>query len=489
MADQADQVGISGFAVYVPPYRVDLQSWCRWTDGGWDKTRAVVGNSFRMRGSTQSVYTLAATAALRLIDRYDVDPRRVGFLGLGTESSTDNSAGAVIVKGMLDEALPTLGRPPLSRHCEVPEVKHACLGGVYALKGALRYLALEREDRCAIVVAADIAEYARGSSGEPTQGAGAVALLLERDPKLLTVHLEHIGSASSYRAVDFRKPLRRNLIRGRQNHFQDLPVFNGKYSTTCYLDETLCALGDMARRQGRALSDYYREVAAVFLHRPYHRMPEQAFALSWLFGLAQDGERGHAELIEHCERAQLPAAAVVAELSSQPDLLQLVKAGTIDTDAYPLGLQLLKELRGNRELGAFLAAKLSLGSELMKEIGNVYSAALPAWMAAGFEDAVERGVDLAGQQVLAMGYGSGDAAEALPMTVAEGWRDAAARIRFAEALEPHQDLTRTQYETLHDTGAAEGLRDPGEGFVIQSIGTSTGPKFSDEGIEYYRFVG
>ena len=51
-----EEVGISGFAVYVPPYRVNLESWCRWTNNVWDKTRAVVGHSFRMRGPAQSVY-------------------------------------------------------------------------------------------------------------------------------------------------------------------------------------------------------------------------------------------------------------------------------------------------------------------------------------------------------------------------------------------------------------------------------------------------
>ena len=61
-----DQVGISGFAVYVPPYRVDLESWCRWTNNVWEKTRAVVGHSFRMRGPAQSVYTMAATAVTRV---------------------------------------------------------------------------------------------------------------------------------------------------------------------------------------------------------------------------------------------------------------------------------------------------------------------------------------------------------------------------------------------------------------------------------------
>jgi hydroxymethylglutaryl-CoA synthase len=485
-----DQVGISGFAVYVPPYRVDLEAWCRWTDNVWDKTRAVVGNSFRMRGPAQSIYTMAATAVMRLIDRYGVDPSRVGFLGLGTESSTDNSAGAVIVKGMLDEGLQASGRPPLSRHCEVPEVKHACLGGIYALKHALRYLALDTDDRCAIVVAADIAEYARGSSGEPTQGAGAVAMLLERNPKLLNVHLEHIGSASSYRAVDFRKPVLRNLIRGKLNcHFQDLPVFNGKYSTTCYLDETLHALNDMARRMGREAADYYREIAAIFMHRPYHRMPEQSFAMSYLFGLAQDGPRGRAELTTLCERANMQVEPLLEEMSSQPDILQFVKDGNIDADAYPLSIQLLKEFRGSKEFSALVAAKMSLGSEPMKDIGNVYCAALPAWMAAGLEDACERGSDLAGRQVLAVGYGSGDAAEAIPMTVTQNWREAAAKIRFEEALEPYQDLTQAQYETLHDTGTAKGLLEPDDGFVIESIGSSANPNFSDEGVEYYRFVG
>jgi hydroxymethylglutaryl-CoA synthase len=483
------QVGISGFAVYVPPYRVDLESWCQWTHNAWDKTKAVVGHSFRMRGPAQSVYTMAATAVMRLIENYGIDPSRVGFLGLGTESSTDNSAGAVIVKGMLDEGLKARGLEPLSRHCEVPEVKHACLGGIYALKHALRYLALETEDRCAIVVSADIAEYARGSSGEPTQGAGAVAMLVERNPKLLNIHLAQIGSASSYRAVDFRKPVLRNILRGKLNgHFQDLPVFNGKYSTTCYVDETLHALNDMARRMGSGAATYYRELAATFMHRPYHRMPETSFAMSYLFALAQDGKSGLTELKKHCERAKLTLGDVLNEMRSNPDILEFAKNGTLDAEAYPLVIQVAKEFRGSPEFTALVAAKMSLGSEAMKDIGNVYCAALPAWMAAGLEDAHERGVELAGEKVLAVGYGSGDAAEAIPMTVVPGWRAAAAKIGFQAALDPYQDLTKTQYENLHDTGTAQGLGAPEDGFVIQSIGSTANAKFSDEGVEYYRFV-
>ena len=83
------------------------------------------------------------------------------------------------IEGMVDEALIARGKAPISRSCEVPEFKHACLGGVYGMKGAIRHLALDGAGSQAIVVCADIAEYARGSSGEPTQGAGAVVMVVD----------------------------------------------------------------------------------------------------------------------------------------------------------------------------------------------------------------------------------------------------------------------------------------------------------------------
>jgi len=488
-SDMRERVGISGFGVYLPPYRVDLEDWCEWTGARWDKTNAVIGRSFRMRGPDQSVYTMAANAIMRLIEQYDIDPRDVGFLGLGTESSTDNSAGAIIVKGILDDGLRARGLPALSRRCEVPEIKHACLGGIYALKQGLRYLALETEPRCAIVVSADIAEYARGSTGEPTQGAGAIAMLLERDPKLLDIELSHIGSVSSYRAVDFRKPVMRNLIRGKLNcHFQDLPVFNGKYSTTCYLDETLHALEDMLRRMGRKPADYYHELAAVFMHRPYHRMPLTSLALSYLFGLAKNGPSGREELGVYARAASLEPDAVVREMHSSPDILDLVRNGDIDADVYPLSIELVKSFRTSESFNALVAEKMSLGAEPMKDIGNVYCAALPAWLAAGLEEAAEGRLDLTGRPVLAVGYGSGDAAEAIPMRLTRNWEAAAARIGFSAALQPQQTLTREQYENLHDNGQANGLIAPDTGFVIESVGSSAQPGINDEGIEYYRFL-
>ena len=69
-----------------------------------------------------------------------------------------------------------------------------------------------------------------------------------------------------------------------------------------------------------------------------------------------------------------------------------------------------------------------------------------------------------------------------------GIEPASASPLFQDALEPYQTLTQAQYESLHDTGNAEGLTDAADGFLIESVGASSNPSFSDEGIEYYRFV-
>src|SRR5436190_17619908 len=108
--------GVSGMSIYVPRLRVRLEDWCGWTGNSWDKIQVVVGSSFRVPGRHENVYTMAANAVLRLILQNDIDPQAVGFLGLGTESSTDNATGAVIVRGMVDRALDALGMPRLSRH-------------------------------------------------------------------------------------------------------------------------------------------------------------------------------------------------------------------------------------------------------------------------------------------------------------------------------------------------------------------------------------
>ncbi len=482
----SEAIGISGFAACLPPYRVDLRQWCDWTGSSWEKISSVVGTGFRMPGPGQSVYTMAATAVLRLMDQYGVDPGRVRFLALGTESSTDNSAGAVIIRGMLDAALRERGMTALSRHCEVPEFKHACLSGVYAMKNALRFLATEPGNPVAIVVSADVAKYDLGSSGEATQGAGAVAMLLEKQPALLEVDLAACGSASAYRAIDFRKPMFRASSHG--NCFRETPVFNGKYSTTCYLDEALQAMREMWRRLSRDPLAYLRTVSAVFMHRPYERMPLNALGFSYLAALAADGAMGLAELAGYCRTSGVDLDHVLAEMRASPDILTLALEGNLERDPWPMTMRLLRDFRAHPLYQDVVAGKLRLGAQPMRELGNLYSASLPAWLAAGMEEAARGSIDLARQDILALGYGSGDAAEAVPMRVVHNWAAAASRIGFAASLMPSVDLSQAEYVSLHRTGSGPRPLPGREEFVIDHVGRSNTAEYADEGVEYYRYV-
>ena len=479
-------------AIYLPQYRIDLERWCEWTGNDPAKTRAVVGHAFRMPASNQNVYALAANSVLRLIAQYDIDPRRVGYLALGTESSIDNAAGAVIVRGLVDAALAAEGKPALARDCEVPEFKHACLGGVYALKGGLRYLACDGRERQAIVVSADIAEYARGSSGEPTQGAGAVAMLLEASPRLLELDLAMAGSASEYRGLDFRKPFLRfaGQTPGMHGHLSDLPVFNGKYSTDCYTDATLRALDAMFERRGGSRTGYLRRLAATFMHRPYHRMPRNAWAMAWLAALGHDAADGDAEAVRELDG--YCASAGVSREDAVREFRQGVSGcdgDALPADAYPAASAVLRAFRKSDAHERRVEEVLQTGSDAMMEFGNLYTAALPAWLAAGLDDAAARGIELDGRDLLVLGYGSGDAAEAIPARVALGWREAARAMCFRDALSGAVDLDAPGYAALHDSVALHDVQASNSGVVIDRVGKRNEPAFQDFGIAYYRYLG
>ncbi len=481
--------GISGLSLYLPPYRVQLQDWCSWNDESWEKTRSVVGRSFRMRGPAQSMYTMAATAVLRLINDFDVDPQSVGMLILGTESSSDNSAGAIIVKGMVDDALESMGRPALARDCEVPEFKHACLAGVYGLKAAIRYLSADGKGRKAIVVCSDIAEYALGSTGEPTQGAGAVAMLIDGEARLLEVDLAAGGSDSDYRTVDFRKPFARFRQPPRDDgQMQDLPVFNGRYSTSCYIDATHHAVSSMLSKRAGRQSDYFDSVDRVFMHRPYNQMPTTGWVMAYLFALAAD-EEGRSQLREYCQVAGVDAEALLLELDTASPFDESIVSGESDGDVFPISRKLRQYLRGLDLWQSLVVDKLSLGSNWMRDLGNLYSGALPAWLAAGLRQAADENLDLAGEEWLALGYGSGDAAEAIPMRVSADWKQWAARINFPKALGTPVDLNESQYLALHEgrTGEIKPVA-PSAEFVVDSVGTKDSPEFQNLGIEFYRYV-
>ena len=484
------KVGISAITAYVPSYRVGLKDWCSWTNNSWDKISNIIGSGFRMLGPDESIYTMAANSVLDLIIENNINPSEIGFLALGTESSTDNSAGTIIIKGMVNEELLNRGIDPISNQCEVPEFKQACLSGIYALKNAVRYVHSDAPKKKAIVVCSDIALYQIGSSGEPTQGAGAVATLIESNPKIAEVKTAFSGSSSEYRQVDFRKPIqyRAQNLNGHSASDLDLPVFNGKYSASCYIDGTISALSNMSENRGQSLPKLLKEASAVFMHRPFHKMPLNAFSISYLYALANGDENENQELEDLIKEADIEPEEIKMELKEKPDLMLFLQTD-INKDLFPKTSKALKSLNKIKTFKDKVLSKLKFGKELTKELGNIYSGSIFAWLAAGIEYSKKNGKTLNGKDALLIGYGSGDAAEVIPISFTPNCCDNEKNIKYSAAFSDPVNLDHNQYIKLRTNKVLEGIEsNKSKGFIVSKVGTEESTDFQDAGIEYYKYL-
>ncbi len=76
----------------------------------------------------------------------------------------------------------------LGHRCRSFEVKHACYGGTAALRTAEGILRSAPKGSKVVVIASDAASVAaRGTYWEPSQGAGAVAILVSDEPRILAL--------------------------------------------------------------------------------------------------------------------------------------------------------------------------------------------------------------------------------------------------------------------------------------------------------------
>jgi len=308
-------VGIERLSVYVPQYALRATELAAARGIPPEPLTEGLGvREMAIAAPCEDVVTLAATAGGRLLRAADLDPSWIGLLIVATETGVDHAKPVGIFVHEL------LG---IGRRCRVYELKHACYAGTAALMTAADWVrASVGRRRKALVIASDIARYELRTPGEPTQGAGAVALLIERHPKLFGVDLAHAGSASDYRGPDFRKPFARHFTEGyapNTRRLSDFPVFSGKYSTFSYLDETVHAVEDMLRKLNVSAGRYYDSVHSLFFHRPYQMMPVQAMSFLYVRGLAR-GDHHHDELRALCQEAGVSFDDVLKETASTPDL-------------------------------------------------------------------------------------------------------------------------------------------------------------------------
>ena len=134
-------------------------------------------------------------------------------------------------------------------------------------------------------------------------------------------------------------------------------------------------------------------------------------------------------------------------------------------------------------------AKLDFGQDLTMEMGNIYSGSVFGWLSAGLEEASKKGLDWSNKEALIIGYGSGDAAEVIPIIFAEGWEQAVQISPFSLAFESYIDLSHEQYIKLRSEKTTNGIDyHLNNQFVVHKIGTEERDDFQDAGIEYYEYL-
>src|SRR5699024_4626561 len=91
----------------------------------------------------------------------------------------------------------------LPKNVRAMEIKEACYGATAGLKMAEGFVALN-PDKKALVIASDIARYGINTPGEVTQGAGAVAMMVSKDPRILKFNREEVYMTKN--VGDFWRP-------------------------------------------------------------------------------------------------------------------------------------------------------------------------------------------------------------------------------------------------------------------------------------------
>jgi hydroxymethylglutaryl-CoA synthase len=256
------RIGIHALGLAIPRRYIAMEDLAR--ARGVDPAKYIQGLGAREMAVAEpgeDTVALAALAARRALAAGEVSPDRLGMLVVGTETGVDHSKPvASFVHGLL-------GLPAAMR---VYDTQHACYGGTAGVMAAVEWIASGAADgRAALVVCSDIARYGVATAGEPTQGAGAVAMVISTDPGLIELDVGISGAASSH-VHDFWRPLG---LREAQ--------VDGHYSVQCYLDAVAAAYRGwrsraVARELVRGAGLASDQLARICYHVPFCKMAKKA---------------------------------------------------------------------------------------------------------------------------------------------------------------------------------------------------------------------
>jgi len=405
-------VGIDGIELWTGKLKLDLPGTfapAKGDDPG-KYTKGLGLNASAFPDAYEDIVTMAANASYRLLERKGVEPADIGRIDVATESAFDNSKPvSTYVAGCLDQVF-----DGEFRHANKGERKFACVSGTQALDDAYNWIRAGRSrDRAALVIATDTALYARDDPGEATQGAGAVAMLVDEDPDLVSFgEAQGIGSVDE---TDFLKPN------------QQFPSVDGKRSMQVYLARMREALQDFARNGGDTHPDSF---GLVPFHTPFPGMVRKAAALGF----------------RHCVRDTEIEEELAEEIGRQPR-----EEAFEDHEAYLDAIkQYTDDLGETATYQEWYERTVEPTLDISREVGNWYTGSVHVARAAGLKHALENGRELTGTNLLVASYGSGAQAEIHAETIQPGWREEIAQLNVDEQLESRYELSFEEYEAIHD---------------------------------------
>lgn len=403
----------------------------------------------------QDVIVFAANALTKLIIENNIDLSEIARIYVGTESSIDNSKpiGSFLISLMEQK----FGEGALS-NCDTVDFTFACIGGVDALHNCLDYIRLNPTKK-AIVITTDIAKYDLESTGEYTQGAGALAMLVTADPKILSI--DNNWAVSTKGVFDFFKPYQKikksditynetnepwfNILEAEIEIHKDQPVFDGQYSNQCYTDRTREAYYRFKETAGIE-SSLYNTWENIIMHLPY----------------AYQGRRMFAEIFA------LDAEIPMLNCNEEPDIYQ----------------SKLKEIAKSDEYRAFVNQKLQPAELASSLIGNLYTGSVFMGLLSALSHNAKAGTDLAGKKIGFLGYGSGSKSKVFEGTLQSGWKTAQNTQLFETLAKSHQ-IDFDTYIKLHKKEQHASIIQPSGEWVLDRIENEV-PNLV--GARYYKWV-
>ena len=437
--------GIEAAGYYVPGLYLEIKDLAE--KRGIEPAKLEKGLGLHKMGLSdvhEDAATFEAEALLKLIQDYDINPKEIARVYLGTESALDAakptaSYAVQMVEKVLEEKFGTR----CFRNCDVLDMTFACVGGVDALHNALDFVRVN-PDKKAVVIASDYAKYELASSGEYTQGGGAVALLVSSKPDLLEI--ENNWGVASESVFDFFKPRRmykKEDLKGAPETypekieiFTDEPVFDGQYSNQCYQDRI------------REAYHHYKEITGQ--EKPYENWKYIIFHLPYAF----HGKRVFTEI--YSLENELPYGT--------PEEQKAVAK----SEGY---LQLIND-------------KIEKTQRASSEIGNMYTASVFMAFLSALQTSFNENEDLSGKEIGFVGYGSGSKSKIFAGRVSENWRKIAEKWNLFESLKQRTAVDFDTYEKLHRKLLNESVNKNYKGFGLVSVETEN-PVLT--GARYYSY--